>query len=139
MKFANPLIPFLYAAGILHLLIASANFFLPKKIDLQANLQKVSPFIRQIFHVHTVYLVLVSFFFSSLCFLFPEELTSGQPMGRFLSAFISIYWFLRVSIQFFYYDPGIKRKYPIPHWFFSAAFLYLGVVFAISATRKILW
>ncbi len=133
------LIPFVYAAGVLHLLIASANFFLPAKIDLKANLAKVSPFIRQVFQVHTLYLVMVSVFFSALCFFFPEELTGGSALGRFLSGFIAFYWFLRLCIQFFYYVPEIKRKYPAPHWFFSAVFLYISVVLGLSATRGILW
>lgn len=135
MTHSNSLIPYIYAAGALHLLIASANFFLPAKIELKTNLGKVSPFIRQIFHVHTVYLVLVSVFFSILCFFFPEELTHGNALGRFLSGFISIYWLLRVSIQFFYYDAAIKKKFPLAHWFFSMVFIYLGVIFAISALR----
>lgn len=135
MTHLNSLIPYIYAAGALHLLIASANFFLPAKIELRTNLEKVSLFIRQIFHVHTVYLVLVSVFFSVLCFFFPGELTHGGALGRFLSGFIAIYWLLRVSIQFFYYDPAIKKKFPFTHWFFSLVFIYLTVIFAISALR----
>jgi hypothetical protein len=86
MALSHSLLPYVYAAGALHLLIASVNFFLPAKIELRANLEKVSLFIRQIFHVHTVYLVLVSVFFSTLCFFFPEELTHGSALGRFYRA-----------------------------------------------------
>jgi len=135
----KPLLPFIYLAGALQLLIASANFFLPAKIDLQANLEKCSRFIRQIFHVHTAYLVLISIFYSALCFLFPNELAGGSPLGRFTSGFISFYWLLRLTIQIFYYDSQIKRKFLLAHAFFSMIFLYLGVVFGIAAIGRFTW
>ena len=129
----NTLTPFIWSAGILHGMIALANIFLPRKIELKKNLRGVVLFIRQIYYVHTLYIILLLLFFGILCFFFSHELSNGSALGRFLSGFIAFFWLLRVLIQFIYYDPEIKRSHPFAHWFFSACFTYIGLVFLASA------
>jgi len=53
------LIPWLWAAGAVQLVIIAANFVLPKKLRCRENLARVSPMIREVFIVHWVYIVLV--------------------------------------------------------------------------------
>lgn len=47
----------LWLAGFVQLAVASANFFLPAKLNYRENLSGISPIIRQIFVVHSVYIV----------------------------------------------------------------------------------
>ena len=54
-------------------------------------------------------------------------------MGRFLSAFASGIWLLRLVLQFAYHNPEIRRARPAMNVVFSSAFLYLGVVFGLAA------
>lgn len=131
--FTNPFIPLLYLAGAFYLLIALVNFFLPGKIQLKENLAHVSLFIRQIFQIHTVFIVLTTLFYASLCFIFPRDLLVGTALSRFICGFIGVYWLLRLSIQFFYYDQSVLKKHALAHWFFSAVFLYQGLVFGTIA------
>jgi hypothetical protein len=53
------LIPWLWAAGAVQLVIIAANFVVPKKLSCRENLARVSPMIRTVFVVHWVYIVLV--------------------------------------------------------------------------------
>jgi hypothetical protein len=127
------LIPGLWMAGAVQLVILAANFFLPKKLRCRENLSRVSPMIRSVFVVHWVYIVLVLGIFSALSFWFAPELAGASRLGRFLSATIAVFWLLRVPIQLFAYDPELRRQNRLGDIIFLVAFSYLGVVFTVAA------
>ena len=127
------LIPWLWAAGAVQAAILAANFVMPKKLRCRENLSCVSPMIRTVFVVHWGYIVLVLGIFVSLCFWFAPELAGASRLGRFLSAFIAVFWLVRVPIQLFVYDPEIRRQNRFGDVIFLLAFSYLGVVFGIAA------
>lgn len=127
------LVPYIWAAGAIQLVIASANFFLPKKLHYAENLRRVETIIRQVFVIHSVYIVGNLVFFAALCFLFGAELAGASALGRFLSGFLALFWLARVGVQTLYYDPEVKRQNYVFHVGFTLAFLYLGVVFLVSA------
>jgi hypothetical protein len=127
------LIPWLWAAGAVQLVIIAANFVLPTKLRCRENLANVSPMIRSVFVVHWVYIVLVLGIFTSLSFWFAPELAGASRLGRFLSAVIAVFWLLRLPIQLFFYDPALRRQNRLGDVVFLLAFSYLGVVFAVAA------
>jgi UDP-N-acetylmuramyl pentapeptide phosphotransferase/UDP-N-acetylglucosamine-1-phosphate transferase len=130
----NPVLPFaIQLAGALHLLVASANFVLPRILNYRENLIKVSPIIREIFLVHAAYIVLVLAGFGVICLGFPHDLCGASPLGKFFSGFLAIFWSIRVAIQFGFYDRATKKEHPVGNFFFSTIFLYFAVVF-IAAT-----
>lgn len=125
--------PWLWAGGVLQLVIIAANFVLPKKLQCRENLSRVSPMIRRVFVVHWIYIVLVLGIFTSLSFWLTPELAGASRLGRYLSAAIALFWLLRVPIQLFFYDPEIRRQNRLGDVIFLLAFSYLGVVFGIAA------
>jgi hypothetical protein len=127
------LIPGLWAAGAVQLVILAANFFLPKKLRCRENLSRVSPMIRSVFVVHWIYIALVLGIFSALSFWFAPDLAGASRLGRFLSAAIAVFWLLRVPIQLFAYDPELRRQNRLSDIIFLAAFSYLGIVFGVAA------
>ena len=58
------LMQFLRIAAIVQIAIAGANFFLPRKLNYKENLERVTPIIRQVFVVHSVYIVGVVLLFA---------------------------------------------------------------------------
>ena len=129
----NPLIPMLWSAGGVQLLIASANFFAPRKLHYAENLAKVTPMVRQIFRVLSFYIVLTLVAFAALCFTFPADLAGGSTLGRALSSFLALFWGVRVLIQLFYYDPDTKRRHPVFNVLFLTAFVFLTATFTAAA------
>jgi len=129
----NAMVPFLWIAGAVHLAIAVSNFWVPGILHYRENLGKVSPLVRQVFVVHSIYMVLVLLGFSALCFFFAPELTSGTPLGRSLSAFLAAFWLLRVVLQLTFYDPEVRAKYRLGDVAYTLAVSYLGGVFAVVA------
>jgi hypothetical protein len=119
-------------AGVLQLITAAANFFLPTKLHYRENLARVSPIIRQIFIVHSIYIVIVLIGFGLICLLFTHDLCGASALGTFLSGFLALFWGLRTVLQIIYYDDTVKKEHPIGAWFFAFVFFYLAVVFTAA-------
>ena len=122
-------------AGAVQLAIGLANLPLATRLQYRKNLAGASEIVRQVFYVHAAYIVLVVLGFAALALLFPTELSSGRPIGRFLSAFLAIFWLLRVPIQLFYYPAEIRRQNRLADVIFTVAFAFLAFVFGLAAMR----
>ena len=120
-------------AGLLQFVTAAANFFLPSKLHYRENLAKVTPIIRQIFIIHSIYIVLILIGFGGICILFPKELCGNSTLGKYICAFLAIFWGARAILQFSYYDAAVKKEHPFGALFFAVVFLYLSATF-IAAT-----
>jgi hypothetical protein len=129
----KPILPLaIQLAGGLHLFVASANFILPGMLRYRENLARVPPIIRQIFRVHAFYIVFVLIGFGVICLWFPSELCGLNPLGRFVSGFLAVFWSVRVVVQLRVYDQTIKEEHPLGNFVFCAVFFYLAVVFAAA-------
>lgn len=129
----HPLIPYLWAAGGVQLLVASANLFAPRKLHYRENLAKLAPIVRQIFVVLSCYITLVLVAFAGLCFGFAGDLAGQTVLGRYCSGFLALFWGLRVLVQLFFYDCETKRQHPAFNLLFLSAFVYLAGTFAVAA------
>jgi len=123
----------LAAAGVVHLALAGMNFFLPARIDLRANLERVSPMVRQMAIVHHAYIVAVLVGFAGLCFFYPDELASGRGLGRALAAGISVFWLARIPIQLFFYDRELRRKNRAIDLLLIGMVTFMGGVLGLAA------
>jgi alginate O-acetyltransferase complex protein AlgI len=131
----DPLLPCIWAAGVLQLLIASVNLVAPKKLAYRENLAKLSPIVREVFIVQNVFIVLTLVGFAALCLWFAPELTGQSLLGRSLSGFLAVFWGLRLLFQLFFYNPQIKQQHPVINLAFVLADLYLAGVFTLAAVR----
>jgi hypothetical protein len=116
----------IWAAGAIQAGIVLVNGILPGRLRVREGVQSVPEFIRQIFYVHWVYIVLTVGFFSVLCFGFARDLAGASALGRFLSGFMGGFWTLRIALQFFYYDRRVRRA---NRWLDA---VYLGSLIALS-------
>lgn len=121
-------------SGFVHLGILVANIPLPGKLRVRERLAEVPRFVRQIFYVHWVYIVIVLGLFASLCFGFARELAGGWALGRFLSGFMAAFWLLRIALQLFYYDPALRRENRALAWLYLLSLAVPVLVFAAAAS-----
>jgi len=124
---------FVYVAGALHLVVASANVFAFGKFRYLEHLRGVPTVVRQVFLVQNAYIMLVQAGFALLCFFFAGELTAGRPLGRSLAGFLAVFWGSRVLLQLSYYDRELRRANRPFDVLFLAADGYLAAVFALAA------
>jgi hypothetical protein len=127
------LIAALWIAGFVQLAIALANFTLPRKLKYRENLSQVAPIVRQIFVVHSGYIVGIVVLFATLTFGFAPELAGGRGLGRFLAASMAVFWACRVPLQIFYYDPELRRRNRAGDVAITVALLFLVVTYASAA------
>jgi len=130
---ARTMILLIWMAGGIHLAIVLANLPLPVK----RNLASVPNFIRQVFYVHWLYIVLIVGLFGVLCFAFAPQLAGASPIGRFLSAFIAGFWFLRLLLQWFYYDRQLLRENGGLYAAYSIALVTLTGIFSWAAAYPV--
>ncbi len=110
----------LWLAGFVQVAIASANLFLPAKLKYRENLSRVSPIIRQIFVVHSVYIVGVVLLFAAVTFSFAGELA------------IAVFWLLRAPVQLLYYDAALRRDNRWGNIAFTSAALFLAAAYGAA-------
>lgn len=123
----------LWLAGFMQVAIASANLFLPAKLKYRENLSRVSPIIKQIFVVHSVYIVGVVLLFAAVTFGFAEELASGHGLGRFVAVAIAVFWLLRAPVQLLYYDATLRRENRWGDLAFTSAALFLAATYSAAS------
>ena len=125
----------IWGAGAVQLGIMAANVPLPGRLRVRERLAGVPKFLRQIFYVHWIYIVIVVGLFAALCFGFARELAGASGLGRFLSGFMAGFWLLRIGLQIFYYDREMRRE----NWgldrLYLGSLIVLVVIFGIAALR----
>jgi len=129
----NAMVPWIYAAGAVHVGIVLGNISLPRRLDLRANLEKLSPILRQVFLIHWLFILILVALFAALCFGFAPELAGASPLGRFLSRAIGAFWLLRLFLQLFYYDAELRRQNRLLDTAYLLAVAFLAGVFELSA------
>jgi UDP-N-acetylmuramyl pentapeptide phosphotransferase/UDP-N-acetylglucosamine-1-phosphate transferase len=120
----------IWAAGAIQTGIVLVNGILPSRLRVRENVKGTPTFIRQIFYVHWIYIVLTVGFFSALCFGFAHDLAGTSRLGRFLSAFLAGFWLLRVALQWFYYDREVRRANRWLDALYLASLIALSFIFA---------
>ncbi len=126
---------FIWLAGCIHAGIVLVNFPLPGQLRVREGMATVPAFLRQIFYVHWVYIVLTVAWFSALCFGFAHELAGASALGRFLSAFMAGFWLLRILLQCFYYDRGVRRAHRLLDALYTVSLVMLTGIFGWVATH----
>jgi len=127
----------IWSAGVIYLGIIAANIPLPGRLRVRERLAGVPRFLRQIFYVHWIYIVIVLGLFAALCFGFTGELAGASPLGRFLSAFMAGFWLLRIGLQVFYYDAEVRRENKALDALYLASLTALVVIFGGAAAYPV--
>ena len=127
----------IWGAGAVHVGIIAANIPLPGRLRVREKMSGVPRFVRQIFYVHWIYIVIVLGLFAGLCFGFAPELAGASGLGRFLSGFMAGFWLLRILLQVFYYDREIRRENSGLDALYLGSLIVLVGIFGVAVMRPI--
>jgi hypothetical protein len=119
----------IHAAGVVLFIIAAANLWVPAKLNYAENLARVSPIVRQVFIIHSLFIVLVVVASGALCLFLAPRLVAVDPLSSALSGFLALFWALRFAIQILYVDSKFLRGHLAGHISYSFASAFLAVVF----------
>jgi hypothetical protein len=122
--------------GFLQFAILIASALTPRALDWRTNLAQLHPFLRKLFWVYGVFIVLVIIAFGTLTLRYSHELTAGTPLARALSIFIGGFWLARLGVQLFVFDASpflVNWFYRIGYHGLTLVFTYLAAVYAVAA------
>ena len=125
----------IWVGGAIHAAIVLANIPLPGRLQVRKHLAAAPLFMRQIFYVHWLYIVIVVGLFGALSFAFASELAGASRLGTFLSATIALFWLLRVVLQWLYYDPEIRRQNRALDLLYGMSLIALVGTYGFAAVR----
>ena len=116
----------LQLAAALQLLILIASASTPRVLDWRKNLAVLHPFLRKLFWVYGVFVVMVIIAFVVLTFRDVDAMAAREPVARSLCLFIAIFWGARLLVQFAIFD---ARPF-LTNWFYKTGFHALTIIFA---------
>lgn len=125
----------LRVSGMLMAGLALLNVFVPKRFGWRDELSRVSLVNRQIFEVHAVFLILTLTLFAALLLTSAEALLEPTRLARGLLLGLTLFWSLRMLMQWFYYSPAIWRGHRFNtrmHVLFSGLWIYFTGVFGAA-------
>jgi hypothetical protein len=125
----------LRVTGVLLAFLVVVHAFVPARLRWRDELSRLSLVNRQIFEVHTLFIVLVLALSSVLLLTSSDALVAPSRLSRALLLGLTIFWGLRMLMQWFYYSPAIwrgDRFNTAAHCVFSTVWIYLTTTFAVA-------
>ena len=116
----------LQLAAAVQLLILIASASTPRVLDWRKNLAVLHPFLRKLFWVYGVFVVMVIIAFAVLTFRHADAMAAREPVARSLCLFIAIFWGARLLVQFAIFD---ARPF-LTNWFYKTGYHALTLIFA---------
>jgi len=116
----------LQLAATVQLLILIASASTPRVLDWRKNLAVLHPFLRKLFWIYGVFVVMVIIAFAVLTFRHADAMAAREPVARSLCLFIAIFWGARLLVQFAIFD---ARPF-LTNWFYKTGFHALTIIFA---------
>jgi hypothetical protein len=121
--------------GLIMAALAVLNLFVPRRFHWSEELARLSLLNRQIFQVHAAFLILLLAMFSALLLTCGAALLEPTRLSRAVLIGLTIFWTLRMLMQWFYYSPEIWRGHrfnTIMHGVFSVTWVYVASVFSVA-------
>jgi hypothetical protein len=91
-------------AGIGQLVLVVAGCCIPFVLDWRKSLAPLDPLNRQLYRTYGAYILGANMFFALICLLDPSALVSGTFLAKAFSIYLTIYWLVRLALNFVYFD-----------------------------------
>jgi len=125
----------LRVVGVLLAALVILNLFVPSRFGWRDELARLSLLNRQIFQAHSVFLILTLGLSSALLLTSADALLEPTRLSRAILLGLTIFWGLRMGMQWFFYSPDLwrgNRFFTLMHVVFSATWVYMTGVFGAA-------
>jgi hypothetical protein len=129
-------------AGAGHIALCFGSLLIPKVLQWNRHLSNLQPLLRQMFWTYAAYILVINFCFGVVSLLGADELLNGSFLASGITIFISIYWFTRVGIQFFYFDKTDAPKgaiYTLGETALVLLFVFFTTVYLLAFLYNNAW
>ncbi len=132
---AQTLLLHLRIVGVVMAWLVVVNLYVPWRFRWREEMARLSLLNRQVFQAHAVFLVLTLALFSALLLTSSDALLEPTPLSRAILIGLTIFWTVRMVMQWGFYSPEIWRGHRFNtamHYVFSAIWVYISTVFAAA-------
>ena len=115
--------------------LVAVNLVVPVRYRWREESARMSLLNREIFVAHAVFIVLTLGLISALLLTSADALVERTPLSRAVLTGLTIFWGLRMLMQWFFYSPAIwrgDRFHTAMHWVFSGVWVYVTAVFTAA-------
>ena len=89
----------IWRAGCGQLSVLVASSLVPIRLNWRTELSGLNRLVRQLYWTYGGYVVMAIIAFGVICLTCSEELASGSRLSRAVSAYITLFWGVRLSLQ----------------------------------------
>jgi len=121
--------------GILMAVLVAVNLVVPSRLRWREEMERLSLVNRQIFQVHSFFIVLMLAMFSALLLTCADALLEPTRLSRATLIGLTVFWGLRLLAQWVFYSREIWRGHrflTMMHYLFSAVWAYVTATFAAA-------
>jgi len=121
--------------GVFMALLAVLNLCLPARLRWREEMAALSLLNRQIFQVHSGFIILTIALVSALLLTCADALLEPTRLSRAVVSGLAIFWGARMLTQWFVYSPAVWRGNRFNtwmHYLFSAAWIYVTATFVAA-------
>ncbi len=125
----------LRVVGVVMASLVVVNLIVPRRFHWREEMSRLSLLNRQIFQAHNVFLILTLALFSALLLTCGPALLEPTRLSRAVLAGLTIFWGLRMLMQWCFYSPLIWRGHrfnTVMHYVFSVTWVYVTTVFGAA-------
>lgn len=122
-------------AGCAQLFMAIGSLWLPRWLNWGQSLAKMPVLLRQMFWVYSGYILMANIALGLVSILYPSDVLNNHVLGVAFLIYASLYWLIRVLIQFFYFDKTTAPKgtfYRYGEIALDANFIFLALVYSFA-------
>jgi len=131
----DTLLVHLRVVGVVMASLVVVNLVVPRLFHWREEMLRLSLLNRQIFQAHNVFLILTLALFSALLLTSGAALLEPTRLSRAILAGLTVFWGLRMLMQWYFYSPLIWRGHrfnTVMHYVFSVTWVYVTTVFAAA-------
>ena len=121
--------------GVVMASLVVVNLMVPWRFHWREEMSRLSLLNRQIFQAHNVFLILTLALFSALLLTCGPALLEPTRLSRAVLAGLTMFWGLRMLMQWCFYSPLIWRGHrfnTVMHYVFSVTWVYVTTVFGAA-------
>jgi hypothetical protein len=121
--------------GVFMALLVVINVFVPVHLQWRVEMARLSLVNRQIFQVHSIFIVVTVALVSALLLTSGDALLERTRLSRAVLIGLTMFWGLRMLMQWFYDSPDVWRRNRfnrVVHYVFSGAWVYVTATFAAA-------
>lgn len=133
---ANLLRALVVAAGAGQLALAAASLAIPRALGWREETARLRPLTRRVFWTYAGYILGFHVAFGLISVLAPDLLLDGSPLATGVSAFIAVYWGVRLVLQFAWFrGAGVPAglRYRLAEAALVALFVALTLIYGAAA------